>query len=38
MTVSAQTARLYDKVKSVILPAEWSAFAPDVEAILALKR
>ena len=38
MTVSTQTARLYDKVKSVILPAEWSAFAPDVEAILALKR
>ena len=38
MAVSAQTARLYDKVKSVILPAEWSAFAPDVEAILALKR
>ena len=31
-------ARLYDKVKSVILPAEWPEFAPDVDAILALKR
>jgi quinolinate synthase len=38
MTVSAQAAQLYDRVKSVILPAEWSEFAPDVDAILALKR
>jgi quinolinate synthase len=38
MPVSPQSARLYDKVKSVILPAEWSEFAPDVDAILALKR
>jgi quinolinate synthase len=38
MSVSPQAARLYDKVKSVILPAEWSEFAPDVDAILALKR
>jgi quinolinate synthase len=34
----ARTAPLYDRVKSVILPSEWSTFAPDVEAILALKR
>jgi quinolinate synthase len=38
MSVSPQASRLYDKVKSVILPAEWSEFAPDVDAILALKR
>ncbi|MDI1286824.1 MAG: quinolinate synthase NadA [Reyranella sp.] len=38
MNVSPQSAQLYDKVKSVILPAEWSCFAPDVDAILALKR
>src|SRR5215471_15276892 len=38
MTVSAQAAQLYDRVKSVILPAEWSEFAPDIDAILALKR
>ena len=34
----ARTAPLYDRVKSVILPSEWSEFAPDVEAILRLKR
>jgi quinolinate synthase len=38
MSISPQSAQLYDKVKSVILPAEWSEFAPDVDAILALKR
>src|SRR5258708_23544869 len=38
MSISPQAAQLYDKVKSVILPAEWSEFAPDVDAILALKR
>src|SRR5882762_5820006 len=38
MSVSPQAAQLYDRVKSVILPAEWSEFAPDVDAILALKR
>ena len=38
MTVSAQATQLYERVKSVILPAEWSEFAPDVDAILALKR
>src|SRR5215468_4431719 len=38
MTVSPQVAQLYDRVKSVILPAEWSEFAPDVDAIHRLKR
>jgi quinolinate synthase len=38
MNAFPQAAQLYDKVKSVILPAEWSEFAPDVDAILALKR
>src|SRR4249919_1338851 len=38
MTGSVQAAQLYDKVKSVIPPFEWSEFAPDVDAILALKR
>src|SRR5216684_9003368 len=38
MSVSPQASQLYDKVKSVILPAEWSEFAPDIEAILQLKR
>ncbi len=34
----ARTAPLYDRVKSVILPSEWSEFAPDVDAIMQLKR
>jgi quinolinate synthase len=38
MSISPQAAQLYEKVKSVILPAEWSEFAPDVDAVLALKR
>ena len=38
MTVSPQAAQLYERVKSVILPAEWSEFAPDVDAINRLKR
>jgi quinolinate synthase len=38
MTASSQAAALYEKVRSVILPAEWSEFAPDVDAILELKR
>ena len=38
MSLSPQATQLYEKVKSVILPAEWSEFAPDVDAILALKR
>jgi quinolinate synthase len=38
MFVSPQAAQLYERVRSVILPAEWSEFAADVDAILALKR
>jgi quinolinate synthase len=38
MSLSPQVTQLYERVKSVILPAEWSEFAPDVDAILALKR
>ena len=38
MTPSVESARLYAKVSSVIPPFEWSEFAPDVDAILALKR
>ena len=38
MTVLPQAAELYDRVKSVILPAEWAEFAPDVDAIHRLKR
>jgi quinolinate synthase len=32
------TAALYDRVKTVIPPIEWPAFAGDIEAILTLKR
>src|SRR5664279_4869534 len=38
MSISPQATQLYDKVKSVILPDEWSEFAPDVDAILELKK
>jgi quinolinate synthase len=38
MSVQPNVAQLYDRVKSVILPAEWSLFAPDIEAIHRLKR
>ncbi|MGD9882827.1 MAG: quinolinate synthase NadA [Reyranella sp.] len=38
MSVSLQADRLYERVKSVILPAEWSEFAGDIDVILALKR
>jgi len=34
----ATLSPLYDRVKSVIPPFEWPAFAPDIEAILELKR
>ena len=34
----ARTAPLYDRVKRVIPPFEWAAFADDVDAILDLKR
>ncbi|WP_024927645.1 MULTISPECIES: quinolinate synthase NadA [unclassified Mesorhizobium] len=35
---SARTAALYDRVRSVIPPIEWPAFAGDIDAILDLKR
>src|SRR4026207_2053391 len=38
MSTSSQAALLYERVKSVILPAEWSECPPDIDAILALKR
>ncbi len=38
MSVQPNVAQLYDRVKSVILPAEWSLFMPDIEAIHRLKR
>ena len=38
MSISPAPAQLYDRVKSVILPVEWPVFAPDIDAILALKR
>jgi quinolinate synthase len=34
----ARTAYLYDRVKAVIPPLEWPVFAPDIDAILRLKR
>ena len=38
MTTNLQAAELYERVKSVILPAEWSVFAADIDAIDRLKR
>ena len=38
MNAIAPATELYERVKSVILPAEWSEFAPDVDAINRLKR
>ena len=36
--VLARTAPLYDRVRHVVLPAEWPSFAEEIDAILALKR
>src|SRR3979490_2683137 len=36
--VLARTAPLYERVRRVIPPLEWPAFATDVDAILELKR
>src|SRR5215831_278079 len=36
--VLARTAPLYERVRTVIPPAEWPLFARDIDAILALKR
>jgi quinolinate synthase len=38
LDVVARTAPLYERVKSVIPPIEWSGFADDIDAILDLKR
>src|SRR6476661_6772447 len=34
----ARTAALYERVRSVIPPVEWPAFADDIDAVLELKR
>ncbi|HEX2885369.1 quinolinate synthase NadA [Vineibacter terrae] len=36
--ILARTAPIYEKVRTVIPPIEWPAFAEDIDAILALKR
>jgi quinolinate synthase len=36
--VLARTAPLYERVKSVVPPAEWPIFARDIDAIVSLKR
>ena len=36
--VLARTAPIYERVRTVIPPFEWPAFAEDIDAILALKR
>jgi quinolinate synthase len=38
LDVVARTAPLYERVKTVIPPIEWSGFADDIDAILDLKR
>ncbi len=38
MDLLARTAPLYDRVRSVVMPAEWPTFAEDIDAILRLKR
>ena len=38
MNAITPASQLYERVKSVILPAEWSEFAPDVDAINRFKR
>ena len=37
-TAIARTAGLYERVRAVIPPVEWPAFAEDIDAILALKK
>ena len=37
-TAIARTAGLYERVRAVIPPVEWPAFAKDIDAILALKK
>src|SRR5580704_17007733 len=38
MTHMFDSASLYERVRRVVPPIEWSVFAPDVEAILRLKQ
>ncbi|TJW42257.1 MAG: quinolinate synthase NadA, partial [Mesorhizobium sp.] len=38
LNVSARTAALYDRVRRIIPPIEWPAFAGDIDAVLDLKR
>src|SRR5256885_7079297 len=38
MNAIVPASQVYERVKSVILPAEWSEFAPDVDTINRLKR
>ncbi|GLS32820.1 quinolinate synthetase [Mesorhizobium albiziae] len=38
LNTSARTAMLYDRVRRVIPPIEWPAFADDIDAILDLKQ
>ena len=38
MDLLARTAPLYDRVRSVVMPAEWPTFAENIDAILRLKR
>src|SRR3981189_270968 len=38
LDVLARTAPLYERVKTVIPPIEWSGFAGDIDAVLDLKR
>ncbi|HYM32686.1 MAG TPA: quinolinate synthase NadA, partial [Candidatus Cybelea sp.] len=36
--IAERTAALYERVRTVIPAGEWPAFAPDIDAILKLKR
>ena len=36
--ILTRLAPLYDRVRHVVLPAEWPSFAAEIDAIMALKR
>jgi quinolinate synthase len=36
--VAARTAPIYERLREVVFPFKWPQFAPDIDAILALKR
>ncbi len=38
LAAAKRLTQLYDRVKTVIPPVEWAVFAPDIDAILRLKR